>query len=160
MGSGKSHWGKAWAEVYNKALIDLDAEIEKKESMSVADIFEKKSEDYFREKEAEVLRGLSIDENTLVSCGGGSPCFFNNMDWMNEHGLTVYLDATPAYLLNNIKNEKDKRPLLKNTNDAELLFFIEQKLKERNPFYTQSALTLQAQELSIESFKNIVSHSL
>ena len=160
MGSGKSHWGKAWAEVYNKALIDLDAEIEKKESMFVADIFEKKGEDYFREKEAEVLRGLSIDEHTLVSCGGGSPCFFNNMDWMNEHGLTVYLDATPAYLLNNIKNEKDKRPLLKNTNDAELLFFIEQKLKERNPFYTQSALTLQAQELSIESFKNIVSHSL
>jgi shikimate kinase len=160
MGSGKSHWGKIWAAMHKFDFIDLDEEIEKREQQSVADIFEKKGEDYFREKEAKALRSLDLAENTIISCGGGSPCFYDNMDWMNEHGLTVFLNASPHYILNNIKNEKDKRPLLKHTNDAELLFFIEQKIKERMSFYNKAKVIVEAATLHSHSFLEIKNFKL
>lgn len=155
MGSGKSYWGKIWAAKHQFDFIDLDDEIEKREQQSVADIFEKKGEVYFREKEAEVLRSLDLAENMIISCGGGSPCFYDNMKWMNEHGLTVFLNASAHYILNNIKNEKDKRPLLKYTNDAELLFFIEQKIKERMSFYNKAKIIVEAATLHSDSFLGI-----
>lgn len=155
MGSGKSHWGKIWSVLYKFDFIDLDDEIEKREHQSVADIFEKKGEDYFRKKESETLRSLQLEENTIISCGGGSPCFYDNMKWMNEHGLTVFLNASPNYILDNIKYEKEKRPLLKHTNEAELLFFIQQKIKERISFYNKAKIIVEAADLRSDSFIDI-----
>ena len=151
MGSGKSYWGKIWAEKLGYTFIDLDELIEKREQASIVDIFEKNGEDIFRLLETKMLRDLVRHENCVIACGGGTPCFHDNIKWMNEKGTTVYLSAPAAYLFEKIKNEKAKRPLIKNVNEAELLFFTEQTLKQRLPVYEQATFTLDASELSDES---------
>lgn len=156
MGSGKTHWGKLWAAKYGFTFIDLDEIIEKIENKTIAAIFEIKGEDYFRKIEAEALRNLGQIENTIVACGGGTPCFYNNLDWMNEEGTTVYLSTTAPQILERILEEQDKRPLLKKMNQGELLFFIEQKLKERAAFYNAAKLILTSEQLTEQSFGEII----
>jgi shikimate kinase len=155
MGSGKTHWGSRLAVHLNKKFIDLDQFIENREQLSVQQIFEKKGEDYFREKEAISLRALLDENNLLISCGGGAPCFHDNMDFMNQAGLTVFLEASPKFLLQNIVKEPQARPLLNNMNESEMLFFIEKKLAERNEFYRQAKVILNAEELNETSIKNL-----
>ncbi len=157
MGSGKSHWGKIWAEANQFSFVDLDTIIEQKAGKTVAAIFESKGEDYFRGMEAEALRTCVDLQNTLVACGGGTPCFYGNIQWMNEHGTTIYIACTSTEILARVLLEKEKRPLLKKLNQAELLFFIEQKVKEREPFYTQASLTVQSGALTDASFPEIIS---
>lgn len=160
MGSGKSHWGRLWAAAHNFNFIDIDEELEKQEQKTVAAIFETRGEDYFRQKETILLRSLTAQSNSIVSCGGGTPCFFDNMAWMNKNGLTIFLEATTQFILKNIKNEKDKRPLIKDKDDAEILFFIDQKLKERQPYYSKAKIILQAEDLNIDSIKKVINRSL
>ncbi|MBS1733914.1 MAG: shikimate kinase, partial [Bacteroidetes bacterium] len=125
------------------------------EGQSVVDIFDNAGEEYFRIKEASILRDQLEHENCIIACGGGTACFNNNMEWMNEHGFTVYLTAPASFLLQRIMDEKEKRPLVKNVNEAELLFFVEQKLKEREPFYRQAKLVLDAAALDENSLEQI-----
>jgi shikimate kinase len=155
MGSGKTYWGKIWAQQLGLDFYDLDAIVEDKEGRSIAIIFEKEGERYFRTKETTALKQFSEIGNAVVACGGGAACFNDNMQWMNEHGTTVYLSASPQYILSRIKEEKDKRPLISKLNEAELLFFIEQKLKEREPFYKQAKLILTVEDLNANSLSAI-----
>src|SRR5688572_4230116 len=155
MGSGKSYWGKMWAEKHGYTFIDLDEVIENREQASIVDIFEKNGEEIFRLLETKMLRDLVRHENCIIACGGGTPCFHDNIKWMNEKGTTVYLSAPASYLFQKIKDEKEKRPLIKNVNEAELLFFTEQKLKERLPVYEQATYTLEASELELTSLDDI-----
>jgi len=156
MGSGKSYWGKLWADETGMSYFDLDDIIEKQEGMPVEAIFDKKGENYFREKESALLRTMATQENCIISCGGGTPCFDGNMQWMNENGTTVYLQANPVKLIENILLEIDKRPLLKKINKGEMLFFVEQKLKERDPFYTQAKMSLSVKDLDATSIHDII----
>jgi len=156
MGTGKSHWGKIWASQHNLKFIDLDLEIERKNGLSVDEIFEKKGEDFFRITEAETLMDMERNDNCIIACGGGTPCFKNNMDWMNKNGLTILLNSTPSKILENIINDNKARPLLKKTNKGELLFFIEMKLKERIDFYNKANVQLQAFELNSNSIDAIL----
>ena len=151
MGSGKTYWGKIWAEKKGLHFYDLDEIIESKEGRSIAAIFDKQGEEYFRKKEREALHTFAQKDNCVIACGGGAACFNNNIQWMNENGITVYLSATPPYILSRIKEEKDKRPLINKLNEAELLFFIEQKLKERKFFYKQAQLILPVTDLNDDS---------
>jgi shikimate kinase len=155
MGSGKTYWGKVWTQQNGLAFYDLDAIIEAKEGRSIAVIFEKEGEAYFRKIETIALQQFSETKNAVLACGGGVPCFNDNMQWMNEHGTTVYLAASPQYILSRVKEEKEKRPLISKLNEAELLFFIEQKLKEREPFYKQAKLILPVTELNEGSLSAI-----
>jgi shikimate kinase len=156
MGSGKTHWGKIWSRVSGFTFVDLDEAIEKKEGKSIADIFEQKGEKYFRKIEAKALRSLAGLNNTIIACGGGTPCFFENMQWMNEHGMTIYLKTTGPQILERVLLEQEKRPLLKKMNPAELLFFIEQKLKERAPFYNAATQILATEHLSEQTFGKLL----
>jgi shikimate kinase len=156
MGSGKTYWGKLWAEKHEIPFYDLDEEIEKTEKRSVLDIFEKSGEKYFRFQESIALRSMSAHDHCIIACGGGAACFDENIEWMNENGLTVYLHASPQELLENIMKEKEKRPLVKHVNEAELLFFIQKKLEERIPFYEKAKIRLRAEDLNENSFKKIV----
>lgn len=156
MGSGKTHWGSLWAEKYGLEFLDLDQEIERKEQKSITEIFEKKGEDIFRLIETKVLRDTIRLENCIVSCGGGTPCFHDNLQWMNEKGITVYLNADAHYLAENIAGEKDQRPLLKMVNEAELLFYTEQKLRQRLPFYEKATIVLNAKELTEDTFDQVL----
>lgn len=155
MGSGKTHWGRQWAAILQRKFVDLDQLIESNEQLSVAEIFERNGEEYFRDKEADALRSLKDEQNILISCGGGAPCFKDNMNWMNETGITLFLEASPKFLLQNIIKEPLARPLLKNMNEAEMLFFIEKKLAERNEFYRQAKLTLNTEEITEDTIKHL-----
>jgi shikimate kinase len=151
MGSGKTHWGQIWAVKYGYTFYDLDAQIEKAFKMSVQDIFEKHGEEKFRELERYQLRKFLSKKKCLVSCGGGTPCFYDNLEWMKKNGVVVYLRATPQNILQRVGDETSKRPLLKEVNTAELLFFIETKLKEREPDYLQANYTLDVPQLTDDS---------
>lgn len=153
MGSGKSHWGKIWAANYKLDFIDLDEVIQMDEGGSVVDIFESRGEDYFRTVEARKLREMATVKNSIIACGGGTPCFADNMQWMNEHGITVYLSATPDEILRRLIKGQQQRPLIKKLSQAELLFFIQQKLKEREPFYNQANIVLHSADTTELSFE-------
>jgi shikimate kinase len=156
MGSGKTHWGKIWAEKNGLNFYDLDEIVEAKAGKPIAAIFEKEGEEHFRKMETEALQTFTKKDNCIIACGGGAACFNDNMQWMNENGTTVYLLATPQYILSRVKaEEKAKRPLINKLNEAELLFFIEQKLKEREPFYTQAKIILPVTELHDDSLSTI-----
>lgn len=158
MGSGKTHWGRLWSAANELAFYDLDEAIENTAQQSVLDIFEKKGEPYFRKIESAELRKMEHYDNCVIACGGGTPCFDDNITWMNAHGLTIYLYAAAAELLDTImKEEENKRPLLKKLNGAELLFFIEKKLDERKGFYEQAKIQLRAGTLNDQIFKKIIS---
>lgn len=156
MGSGKSYWGKIWASLYGFTFIDLDEVIEKKEGKSIADIFDIKGEAYFRTIEAAALRSFEDLENTIIACGGGTPCFYENIEWMNAHGKTIYLYSTAQEILQRVLSEQDKRPLIKKMNRGELLFFIEQKLKERADFYNAATIKLTSSEATEQIFSNLL----
>lgn len=156
MGSGKTHWGKIWAAKYGYRFADLDAEIEKIEGKSVADIFETKGENYFRQLEAATLREVGKMQNTILSCGGGTPCFYENIKWMNKNGTTIYLSSTPQQILERVLSETDKRPLIKKMNPSELLFFIEKTLKERMVFYNSASFTIPSIQLTVTSFNEFL----
>lgn len=157
MGTGKSHWGKIWAHEMNVSFVDLDREIEISAGKPILDIFEKEGEDYFRVIEAEKLRQQSVAGNTIISTGGGCACFHNNINWMNQNGITVLLQASPPYILNRVLAEKEKRPMIKNLNHSEVLFFIEKKLNERMPFYVQAKFSLPCENLEPGSLQKIFS---
>ncbi len=156
MGSGKSHWGRIWSAAHALHFIDLDEEIEKIVGKSIADIFEIHGEGFFRKKEAEVLRSIGNVQDTIISCGGGAPCYNDNLQWMQEHGITVYLLTTSKEILERVLMEQDKRPLIKKMNRAELLFFIEQKLKERSVFYDAARITITSNDISAASLGAVI----
>jgi shikimate kinase len=157
MGTGKSHWGKLWAAANKLTFVDLDELIENAEKTTIAEIFDTKGEDYFRNLEKEVLRKCGELENTLIACGGGTPCFYDNMQWMNDHGVTIFIRSRSVEIFDRVMEEKDKRPLLKKLNEGELLFYIEQKLKEREPFYSQAQIKVESDSLNENSFAEIAS---
>jgi len=159
MGSGKTHWGKIWAASAHMELYDLDSIIEEAEQMSVEQIFEKKGVLYFRQKEAALLRSTVDYDNCIVSCGGGTPCFEGNMAWMLEHGETVYLKAEAPWLLTNMFNELDKRPLFKNIDQKEIITFINGMLHDREEYYQQATIVLDATKLSSQTINQIIHHS-
>ena len=155
MGSGKSHWGRIWAANHKLGFIDMDEMIEMEEGRSVVDIFESKGEDHFRAVEAKKLRETAELKNTIIACGGGAPCFNDNMKWMNENGISVYISCTPDEILRRLIKGQAQRPLIKKLNQAELLFFIQQKLKEREAYYSEAHHTLDDSLVNDDSFDSI-----
>jgi shikimate kinase len=156
MGSGKTHWGRIWAKKYSLDFVDLDERIETTAGSTVAQIFETLGEEHFRKLEADALRSCASLEKTIIACGGGTPCFHDNMSWMNENGLTIYITSQPHEILQRVSEEKDKRPLLKNHTPEGLLRFIEQKIEEREPFYRQAKYILSSSRLAAGTLQTIL----
>jgi shikimate kinase len=157
MGSGKSHCGKKIAVHLGVPFIDLDEEIEKAEKKSISNLFAEEGEVEFRKMEASALRAFvkkySIDKssvNAVVSCGGGTPCYHDNMDFMNQHGLTVWLNPAIEMLVDRLKKEQDHRPLIAGMSEDELEKFITSKLAERVSFYSKATLHINNSECSID----------
>ncbi|RFM32754.1 shikimate kinase [Chitinophaga silvisoli] len=153
MGAGKSYWGKQLAEHLKLPFYDLDDVIVESEEMSISDIFATKGEDYFRQKESFWLRELSEADNFLISCGGGVPCFQDNMDVMNERGTTIWLNPELPVIVDRLKRKKAKRPLIADLPDDEILAFVEKKLAERQPFYQQAQITIaETDNVTLDTF--------
>jgi shikimate kinase len=158
MGSGKSHWGSLLSKRLNIPFYDLDAVIEEKEGRSVAEVFDEKGEEHFRYREKEVLEEL-IAENPdmILSCGGGTPCFFNNISSMKEKGLVVWLNTSLDVLLSRLLKQKVSRPLIREINDGELADYITRKLASRRIYYSQAHLVVAEESLTEDTFAQMIS---
>lgn len=142
MGSGKTTVGKALSKDMGIPFYDLDWYIESRMRKTVAQIFAELGEEGFRKIEYNMLHEVAEFENVIISCGGGTPCFFDNMDYMNGQGETVYLKASPEVLYGHLKMGKTERPLLKNKTPEEMQVFIAEQLEKREPFYSKAKHTL------------------
>lgn len=156
MGTGKSYWAQKIADTYNMEWTDLDAQIEKDTSMTIKEIFATEGESFFREKEKEMLHKMTDFANIIIATGGGTPCFHDNMQWMNNNGITIWIDEPVEVLAQRLTKEKAHRPLIKDLNDEELLHFLAIKLSKRSKFYSQCRHHLQAGNISAHSFAEII----
>ncbi|HCD77467.1 MAG TPA: shikimate kinase [Prevotella sp.] len=161
MGAGKTTVGRELAKELGLMFYDLDWYITSRMRRTVAQLFEEHGEDGFRQIERNMLHEVAEFENIVLSCGGGTPCFFDNMDYMNQKGETVYLKATPEVLYAHLKMGKGVRPLLLNKTPEQVETFVKTQLKEREPFYTKAKHTFDVSLLDNSekihvSVKNII----
>lgn len=138
MGAGKTTVGKELAKRLDVTFYDLDWYIETRMHKRVPDIFAESGEEGFRDIERRMLHEVAEFENVVISCGGGTPCFFDNMEYMNQQGDVVYLNATPEVLFRHLKMGKGIRPLLLGKNDDELQAFIREQLSKREEYYKKA----------------------
>ena len=155
MGAGKSFLGKIWGEIYSIPFYDLDKLIEDEERITVENIFATFGEDYFREREAAVLRNTDRFENCIIACGGGTPCYFDNMHWMNKNGVTVFINQSEINIYDHLKNDKKIRPLIIEQDEKSLQAYIKNKLQERISFYNECRLILTCDQLNKDGFSVI-----
>ncbi len=142
MGAGKTTIGRQLAKALDLQFYDLDWYIEMRYHKRVADIFRESGEDGFRDLERRMLHEVAEFEDVVVSCGGGTPCFFDNMQYMNTLGETVYLKASPEVLAAHLRMGRTERPLIKGKTDEELQQYIRESLAQREPFYSQARHTV------------------
>lgn len=147
MGSGKTTLGRAVSARTGVRFIDLDDYIEQREGCTIREIFATRGEAAFRDIERQALAEVCGMADTLVACGGGTPCFGDNMEVMNSRGLTVYLDAPHSSLLSRLKEGRAARPLIASLSDDELGEFISTQLGRRLPYYTRAALSFDSSRL-------------
>ena len=142
MGAGKTTVGKALAKELGIMFYDLDWYIESRMRKTVKQIFDEMGEEGFRQIEHNMLHEVAEFENVIVSCGGGTPCFFDNIDYINQQGEVVYLKATPEVLYRHLLMGKVERPLIKNKTPEELIAYITEQVAKREEFYNKARYTL------------------
>lgn len=151
MGCGKSTLGRNVAAILRMPFIDLDTFIERRFHRNVREIFAERGEEGFREIERNVLHEVGEFDDTIIACGGGTPCHFDNIDFMNAHGTTVFLVGSEERIFNRLKRGKHKRPLLAGLDDEQLRDYIRQKIDERMPFYCKAQLQFGSDRLDSEA---------
>ena len=142
MGSGKTTVGRALAKELGMPFYDLDWYIESRRRKKVSQIFAERGEEGFRQIERNMLHEVAEFEDVIVSCGGGTPCFFDNIDYMNSQAQVVWLKATPEVLHHHLLMGKGDRPLLKGKTPDELIAYIREQLQYREQFYSQARYVL------------------
>ena len=154
MGSGKSSVGRKLSEVLQYDYLDLDDYIQQQEGKTITEIFKNRGEIYFRKVESKYLNELiSSKDNTIISLGGGTPCYGNNMEAIKNSNdtISIYLKTSIAILSDRLILEKDKRPLISHLEDKdELIEFIGKHLFERSAYYNQSDIIINTDQKSLE----------
>ena len=153
MGSGKTTVGKALSKETGMMFYDLDWYIESRMHKTVAQIFAERGEEGFRKIEYNMLHEVAEFEDVIISCGGGTPCFFDNIDYLNGQGDVCYLKATPEVLYKHLLMCKVERPLIKGKSPEELIKFITEQVGKREEFYTKARYTLDVSLM--DSFEKI-----
>jgi shikimate kinase len=157
MGSGKTHWGKLLAAKLRLPFRDLDSVIVEKEGKSVAEIFEAKGEEYFRYQEKQTLEDIVAEEESFIlSCGGGTPCFFNNIEFMKKSGKVIWLNTSIDVLKERLSKEQTSRPLIRDIDGHELRKYIIRKLSERRMYYQQSDVTVNEESITLEELLKLL----
>ena len=156
MGSGKSYWAEKLKKKFKVPCYDLDSLVEMMEERTIREIFEEDGEEAFRKLETKMLKLFGEKKQFILSCGGGTPCFNDNMKWMNKTGTTIFLDEPVQTLAQRLLPEKDHRPLIKNMSNEDLEKFLEDKRHERLEFYNQATFTLEGEQISEAGFKKII----
>ena len=159
MGSGKTTWGKKIANALQLPFVDLDHEIVENIGMSIPEYFKAHGEDNFRKLEQEYLQKQS-GRIAVISTGGGTPCFFDNMDWINNNGLSLYLYHTSKSLWSRLsQSDVNKRPVLKGLSGEELFDFIDSKLKERESYYNQAHIKFEQIHTPLEEIIALIKNN-
>lgn len=159
MGCGKTTVGKKLASQLQYQFADLDKLIIARTGISIQDYFRLYGESKFRELERDTLRSDLPSENMVIATGGGAPCFFDNMDWMNANGTTVYIMMPPKALASRLKGSSE-RPLLNGLEGEELVSFIETRLADREPFYKRAKYLVDGIDLTGEKLAAYFRHPL
>ena len=142
MGAGKTTIGRALAKELGLDFYDLDWYIENRRRKKIPQIFEELGEEGFRKIEHNMLHEVAEFEDVIISCGGGTPCFFDNIDYMNQQAQVVYLHCTPEVLHRHLLMGRVERPLIKGKSPEELISFIKEQLATREQYYTKARYTL------------------
>lgn len=155
-GVGKSTLGKKLAKEFNFRFIDLDELIEDETQISIAQIFLEGGENYFREQETKILQNRLPKEKIIVACGGGTPAFYDNLEWMKKNGLVVYIKADPKFIFSRIEAADTTRPLFAGLTSEEKRIKVEILLNQRSKYFEQAHACVKLPIKSLEPLKNII----
>ncbi|MBI1343647.1 MAG: shikimate kinase [Terrimonas sp.] len=159
MGSGKTFRGRQLSQKLGIPFFDLDEQVVNQEGISVKRIFEEKGEEYFRMAEKEALHIITESHDAFVmATGGGTPCYFNNIEYMKKSGTTVWINTPHETLFNRLIREKEERPLLNRLSDEQLRSFIIKKYADRKIYYEQSALNIDDENTTLEELTEKIVH--
>lgn len=156
MGSGKSHLGWRLANHLGVQFVDMDNYIEERNCKTIPQIFAEEGEPEFRNKERKALEELSEFTDIVIATGGGAPCFFDNVELMNNTGETIYLNIDPNILADRLMKSKTERPLIKGKSREELVEFIDETLKKRDKFYTQAKYQITEPDIDLDELKKML----
>ena len=156
MGSGKTTVGEKLAKTLNYNFIDLDKQIEQAVNKSIADLFAHHGEKFFRESEKTTLHQSFEQKNTVISCGGGTPCFFDNLEQMKKNGITVYLKLAAGSLFHRLAAGKSKRPLISGMTDLGLMEYITNELEKRELFYNQADIIIKGESIKASELAEMI----
>jgi shikimate kinase len=160
MGSGKTYWGKALSQKLSMPFFDLDEKVAEHEGKSIAEVFKTKGEEYFRLLEKDVLHLLAENhESFVMATGGGTPCFFNNIDYLKKQGTVVWINSSTDSLYRRLVKEKEQRPLISAIPDHELKSYIIKKYSSRKIFYQQASVILPEENISLDHLVNKIFHA-
>jgi shikimate kinase len=157
MGSGKTHWGRQLSAKLQLPFFDLDTVIMEKEKQSVAEIFDRQGEEYFRYQERDTLEEITHDqESFILSCGGGTPCFFNNIEFMKKSGKVIWLNSSIDALTHRLQKERMTRPLISDVEEADLRRYVIRKLSERRMYYQQADVTVEEETANLDGLIKVL----
>ena len=160
MGSGKSYWGRKLSEKLNLPFFDLDEQVVSHEEKSVSEIFSTHGEEYFRLQEKNTLNLLTVSHDSfIIATGGGTPCYFNNIEYMNNSGTTVWINTSPDELFKRLIKEKPKRPLISELSDEQLHTFILKKYSDRRIYYEQADMIINDEPIELDTLIQKIFHA-
>lgn len=156
MGAGKSTAARRLATRLGFTAYDTDTLFEERFKISVDDFFHKYDEALFRKLETQMLQSTENLQDAVIATGGGTPCFNNNMTWMNEHGTTVFLRISPKAAVDRLLHAKRKRPLVELMSEEELAEFVQNHYASRLPFYEQAKVCVKAEDLDLDNLIKLI----
>lgn|SRR5574344_552666 len=159
-GSGKSTYGKMLARLYQYRFLDTDAVFCQQKQTTIPDFFKNYGEEQFRLAEHDILKQLCKIDCAIISLGGGTPCFYDNMKMMKSSGTVVYIKMAPASIFKRLSESKTKRPLIFQKNPEELQQYIEKTLQERTPFYEQADIVVKGENMKAEILKSAIDYHI
>ncbi len=160
MGSGKTHWGRLLSEKLGIRFFDLDEEVVEEAGKPITEIFASAGEEHFRMLEKEVLHKLTgSHESFIMACGGGTPCYFNNIEFMNQAGTSVWINTPVETLFSRLVNQKSKRPLIRDLSDDQLRGFISKKFSDRRMYYEQAELVVDEEPVELDKLIETIFHA-
>ncbi len=160
MGSGKTHWGRLLSEKLGIPFFDLDEEIVGQAGKPITEIFATAGEEQFRVMESDILHQLSeSNDRFIMARGGGTPCYFNNIDYMNQAGTSVWINTPLETLFSRLVNQKSKRPLIRDLSDDQLRGFISKKFSDRRMYYEQAELVVDEEPVELDKLIETIFHA-